>query len=352
MIQVNKFPTLYRAMTFLRPSMVRRAYDFLGVRGAAKMIELKLLGKYASNYCYNKPLITNVEITNRCQLRCTYCYRNNDQLMNPLIGDMSYEDFVRITEVIKGTRRLYLSAGGEPTLHKDLVRMLTYLKESKIAKSYGFITNGMLLVPDYADKILATGLDYIFISLDGSDAETHESLRPGSDFKKITNNIRYLTEHAGKTTIEIFSIMTKTNIESLLNMPILLQSLGVKYFRSRQLMERTTLTKGHGIDDSVKIANLLDRESRKLGIDYRYYPVQVRTICQDPFKRMKITWDGNFTPCCDMKAMGLNKEPFVAPNFWNSREIRDWRKLILNHSYPDICKLNCNIVDEVRTLNY
>ena len=57
-----------------------------------------------------------LEITNRCNLNCDFCIKNNRKVTN-----ISIEDYKYIIDKIKDkTCELYLHVLGEPLMHKDI----------------------------------------------------------------------------------------------------------------------------------------------------------------------------------------------------------------------------------------
>ena len=58
----------------------------------------------------------------------------------------------------------------------------------------GFNSNAMLLTRARAERLVALGLDWLHVSLDGATAATHEGIRSGADFARITGNLRGLIE--------------------------------------------------------------------------------------------------------------------------------------------------------------
>lgn len=80
-----------------------------------------------------------IEITTRCSLSCSFCAGGRG-----IRKDLSYEDFVRILDqaaLFTGT--VYYHVLGEPLLHPDLERMMSYAKKKGIASA--LTTNGILL---------------------------------------------------------------------------------------------------------------------------------------------------------------------------------------------------------------
>ena len=90
-----------------------------------------------------------IDITNRCNLKCKYCYNNNDG------SQMSVDDVVNDAEENKH-RVPFIMMGGEPTLHDGLPEILKRL--TGIAETF-VITNGIKLCDEnYLNEICASGL--------------------------------------------------------------------------------------------------------------------------------------------------------------------------------------------------
>ncbi len=84
-----------------------------------------------------------VEITNICNLRCSFCSIDNREYK-----ELSLEEFENILKKIKPyTNTIYLHVKGEPLLHSKLDSIL------KLTKEYNFnvkiTTNGTLLKEKY-----------------------------------------------------------------------------------------------------------------------------------------------------------------------------------------------------------
>jgi heme d1 biosynthesis radical SAM protein NirJ len=109
----------------------------------------------------------------RCNLTCMHCYSISADIDFP--GELSTSEVYGVMDDLKRYRvpALILS-GGEPLLRKDIFDIAAR------AKNMGFYcalsTNGTLIDAPLADRIAATGFDYVGISLDGLGA-THDRFR-------------------------------------------------------------------------------------------------------------------------------------------------------------------------------
>ena len=55
----------------------------------------------------------------------------------------------------------------------------------KMGLKHEVITNGSLLTEERAEKVIESGLDKLFISLDGPDEELYNDIRQGADLKSF-----------------------------------------------------------------------------------------------------------------------------------------------------------------------
>lgn len=108
----------------------------------------------------------NVEITNRCNLRCVYCPVNRDMAREK--RDMSYEAFCDLIERTPTLTTLLPFQWGEPLLHPRVFDMVRFAARRGM-RTY-LTTNGTRLDADARRELLTSGLTRLTISVDGDDA--------------------------------------------------------------------------------------------------------------------------------------------------------------------------------------
>ncbi|HWG42252.1 MAG TPA: GTP 3',8-cyclase MoaA [Gemmataceae bacterium] len=153
-----------------------------------------------------------ISVTDRCNLRCTYCMPEEVVFMDraELLTFEEIAHFVRVAAPL-GIDKIRLT-GGEPLLRRDLPRLVRLLADIPGIKDIGLTTNGLLLA-NQAQALYDAGLRRINISLDTLDPgrfrevsrrEGLEQVLAGIDaakragFRPIKINavsIRGLTEH-------------------------------------------------------------------------------------------------------------------------------------------------------------
>src|SRR3984957_7421395 len=106
-----------------------------------------------------------VSVTDRCNLRCTYCMPEEVVFMDraELLTFEEIAHFVRVAAPL-GIDKVRLT-GGEPLMRRDLDRLVRLLVVIPGVKDVGLTTNGLLLARQ-ARALYDAGLRRINISLD------------------------------------------------------------------------------------------------------------------------------------------------------------------------------------------
>lgn len=100
-----------------------------------------------------------VEITNRCNLSCTFCHGTRRPLRT-----MTAAEFRCLADKLRGhTKYLYFHVLGEPLLHPELADLLTIAAEKGVRVC--LVTNGTLLARRLPDLLHADALHKISVSL-------------------------------------------------------------------------------------------------------------------------------------------------------------------------------------------
>ncbi len=126
-----------------------------------------------------RPVALRISVTDRCQLRCTYCLPPGKQAAPAnadALRDEEILEFVRIVQRVAPIEKIRLT-GGEPLLRPGLVDLVRKLREA-YAGEIALTTNGQRL-SQWAAPLKDAGLDRINLSLDSLDEKTFAELTCG-----------------------------------------------------------------------------------------------------------------------------------------------------------------------------
>jgi len=272
------------------------------------------------------PLMVVVSATYVCNARCPNCpYTNSEIRKNysdaPFIKP---EIFKKIAdECGKYDSYIRITGGGEPLLHPQMIDLIGYAK--KVGCKIGLITNGSLLTPDKADRLLAVDTDVIEISADAADERTYSKVRRGLDFNTLVNNVRYLVKKRNQMKSKTKVVVSVVNQEAVKDK---LTDI-VKYWEK--------------IVDKVQVRKYLTWGflKEKSGDPTPYLPVRVS--CPFPFERLNIDTRGKIE-FCGFDIAGEtdfgNVMKTTIQSVWTGKRFSAWRRLILEGKYEEIpvCK--------------
>src|SRR5271167_4904997 len=162
------------------------------------------------------------EVTKGCNLRCIHCRATATELMSP--NDLPTSKALDIISQIAdfGNPILVLS-GGEPLYRADIFELAEYATSRGLRAALA--TNGTLVTKDVAQKIKKAGIKRVSISLDGSDATTHDTFRgiPGA-FDAAIYGMRNLQQVG--VSVQINTTIARHNAHQLPAVLDLARSLG------------------------------------------------------------------------------------------------------------------------------
>jgi MoaA/NifB/PqqE/SkfB family radical SAM enzyme len=128
-----------------------------------------------------------VESTNVCNLDCIMCPTGLHIDTRPK-GFMAWDLYTSIIdEIAPYAEAVVLHSWGEPLLHKQIIEMIRYAKERGCWVETS--TNATRLTEDAARKLIESGLDRIYLSMDGLTKETYEKVRVKGKFEEVLGNI-------------------------------------------------------------------------------------------------------------------------------------------------------------------
>jgi MoaA/NifB/PqqE/SkfB family radical SAM enzyme len=128
-----------------------------------------------------------VESTNVCNLDCIMCPTGLHIDTRPK-GYMEWDLYTAIIdEIAPFAEAVVLHSWGEPLLHKRILDMIRYAKERNLFVETS--TNATRLDEETSRKLIESGLDRVYLSMDGLTKETYEKVRVKGNFEVVRGNI-------------------------------------------------------------------------------------------------------------------------------------------------------------------
>jgi cyclic pyranopterin phosphate synthase len=156
---------------------------------------------------YNR-LITylRISITDRCNLRCTYCMPEDMVDWKPKESILRYEEILRIVSVAvkRGLKKVRVT-GGEPLVRRGVIEFVQALHQLPGLSDLALTTNGVFLKETAADLYRA-GLRRINISLDSLNPHTFAQIVRRDIFNRVWEGIE-TCERIGFDPIKINCVL-------------------------------------------------------------------------------------------------------------------------------------------------
>lgn len=146
-----------------------------------------------------------ISLTERCNLRCSYCMPAEGIQLSPKSHLMTYEEVYDIakTFVDHGVTKIRLT-GGEPFVRKDIPVVLEKLASLPVELS---ITSNAVIIDKFIDVLKTNGIKKINVSLDSLNRDKFSHITRRNQFDKVYNNILLLVKEG--FTVKVNAVLMK-----------------------------------------------------------------------------------------------------------------------------------------------
>lgn len=147
-----------------------------------------------------------ISVTDRCNLRCTYCMPEDGIQILDHSDILSFEEITEFTRlaVANGITKVRLT-GGEPLVRKGIVDLVAMLASIDGLDDLSMTTNGTLL-RQFAVELKNAGLIRLNISLDSVNPESYCRITRNGDLAQVLDGIESAHE-AGFNQIKINCVL-------------------------------------------------------------------------------------------------------------------------------------------------
>ncbi len=316
------------------------------------LVHAELERKLRRTKVRSRPYLLIIDPCNYCNLRCPLCPTGLNDLGRPQ-SMLSFEHFKRYFDpFIPYVFEAYMHNWGESLLNKEVYRMVAYAQENNVGTNLS--SNFVALDSSDLDNILDCGLEYLIVSLDGTDQETYSQYRVRGDYERVVENLAELIRRrdvrSRKTpVIEWQYIVMKQNEHQIPEAERLATKLGVDLlrfipvgmpFEFRNRKEVADKWYPQTVEGRVKS----DHQEQQFGQARKPGP------CFYLYRSMVVNPDGGISPCCVTYRKNrdfdhLNASTIDIQTIWNNEKYVSARSLFSGASVPNRRPTVCDVCD-------
>jgi radical SAM protein with 4Fe4S-binding SPASM domain len=343
----------------------------------------------------------SLRVNEVCNLACESCGQWGDnghlrkkQEAGEKLEQLDFDVAKRLIAETKHDKPVYYIWGGEPTMWKPLLPLFQELGRNKLYGS--IVTNGQALEPILEDLIDTGALNILFLSLDGWDAESQNSMRASKNgkadnFEKVMRVIDKVDEIKKRKGLDMpyvvpITVVSNNNYEHLAEIHNLVKdktqlhpfyygwfiteeraAAHEKVYKER-FGEEPHNHKGYlkscfndvdpkacaeQVDEVLKIGKKSNSVPQFLPDIYsekdirRYYEDHNWTVgydkCESIYHVVEVNPDGSVTPCRDYQDYNvgnINDTPFY--DIWNGEKYKKFREEMEKGLMP-VCSRCCGL---------
>jgi MoaA/NifB/PqqE/SkfB family radical SAM enzyme len=267
----------------------------------------------------NRPIIVHLNVTNRCNLKCTYCYNIGNKEK-----EMAFEDYKKLIDIFSsaGTVKITL-IGGEPFSRKDISCLAEYAKKRI---RYVFITtNGLFSIKD--NSALITSLDGISFSI-------NDAFEVGY-WPEIAKNIKSARHF--NNTVSMSCILTKSNCKHLNEILIFAASNDIGVYFTPVIDPSKPMH--HNVQKEFQLIVKAKHEGQPVIDSFSYLEglnkLNLSKKCYAGQLFFAVNTNGDLYPCLNF----IGQEQYVIDNMFQSDFMFD---AIRSSKYCTRCCWNCH----------
>ncbi len=307
-----------------------------------------------------------LELTDRCNLNCSICYRQSWQDTPRDLDDGIYRRLLAELRQLPSLKTVVLGGIGEPTAAPGFARAVEDLKDYALILT----TNGVSLSEECLEAIVGR-VDTVVVSVDGL-AETFRQIRE-VPLETVTETLRRLQalkrlRGTGRPAVHLQCVLSRDNVADALPLVDLAADLGADALVFSNLMPQTEANRDKILYkryENPEMKMLFDRlrvRSLRRGLQLVLPHVELKTERFCSFVEedaVFVSADGDVIPCYRLshsyqefvfgRRKNVLKHSFgnLADSslleIWDSGPYRRYREHVLNNRYPSC--IDCDFVD-------
>jgi len=295
-----------------------------------------------------KPRHIQIEVTNRCNMDCSMCPREDLEIE---LEHMDWDKFAAVVDQLQGKEDITLTGWGEPFLHPRIFDMIAFCKDR--GHKVMITSNGLFTKPAIAEQILQSGLDTLTFSIDR--VEGSDSAEEGHNNNGVYQNIETVARmrKKGSLSLRLQSTLHADCENDLYNVIRYAGKIGCEVVNVGRLDRKYAPNlKRPNLKEEERIFQNANRVAKSQGVqlDWIQYSVSKGILrfaykllrkklhrsgkyCLKTFDNAYISREGNVTPCCLLPEAKMgNMLDQNLETIWQSDGFNDFRE-----NYRETC---------------
>ncbi|MBS1991665.1 MAG: GTP 3',8-cyclase MoaA [Cyanobacteria bacterium SZAS LIN-3] len=257
-----------------------------------------------------------ISVTDRCNLRCTYCMPQEGLVWKKKQELTTFEEIQRLAEIFvsMGINKIRLT-GGEPMVRRDLLDLVQKLGSIEGLETLAMTTNATLLAPN-AEQLRRSGMTHLNISLDTFKSERFSQItrQDESLFHVVMDGINAALAQDFKSVKINMVVMAGVNCDEIMDFadfafkhPVNVRFIEYMPFKDNQWTNEKVVTYKEmlGTIESRYSLRKMEDDPSAVGKDYAIEggrgSVSFISSMSDSFcgtcNRLRLTADGSIKSC-------------------------------------------------------
>jgi MoaA/NifB/PqqE/SkfB family radical SAM enzyme len=300
---------------------------------------------------YCRPRICILEFTNQCNLRCSMCPQSFREWERSYAGE----------EILERARGLYpwlevldLTSFGESLLSPLFWKAL---KEAPPGVRTKFMSNGHLVDPSVAERLVGGQLSSLQISLDAVSRETYRDIRGVDGLEKVLGHCKAVVAAKERHSslfpcLEFKFTMRRSNIDELIPLIQMAAEIGFQGVEAHFLIVATPEVEADSLHpklDRVRtVLEKADRVARDLGVRFTRPPVpgleggvkEGGGFCLEPWEMLFLRATGEVSVCSNSPANFHLLSGESLEDLWDGPKYQQFRRVVNleGKDAPPICR--------------
>lgn len=287
--------------------------------------------------------IFNIELTNKCPLKCVMCARTHG--MTRPQGFMDFDLFRQVIDELcaqippgSPAPEVWQHHFGESLLHPEFDMFIRYAAQRGIRPALSL--NPVMLTDDISERLLDAGPSRLYMSLDGHDDQSFFEIR----------GLRHAYEKSRQQLLQF--LQRKIAREAPVIVVLSMINFSKNHRSIRQLTEFWQQTPG--IDEfmakafvnwngDLSAVNQLQQDTALQAQDH--------VVCNIPWQTMTIAWDGDVVPCCydyDKKLVLGNVRQQSLQQIWQGESMQQLRREFISNKVNNPLCRQCPTLRDIK----